>query len=268
MAQKYIAPVPQGTSRGFGNGHNGIDYLTPMGTPVKASGDGVVAFEGWGKDHPWITWMGGITVLIRHDDGHTGYAHLQSTTVNIGQTVKQNQVIGHSGNTGNVVPKPTPQNPGAGSHLHFEFLPLVPDFKNGYSGRVDPRGYFSKQITIASPEGGKPMRKMSREELIWNYRLIGGYEPPEEQLKSWLDSGADYVATNEEMKRYFANNGTGYYQFKAGAEKTIADLKKNVEELKAALKAGASDGGASESDKQLKEIKDAAQTLVTALGIK
>lgn len=131
---KYIVPVQNGISRGFGNGHNGIDYLSPMNTTVKASGDGVVAFEGWGQNHSWITSMGGITVLIKHDDGYSGYAHLSSTVVNNGQHVKQGQIIGYTGSTGN----------STGPHLHFEFLPLAPNFQNGYSGRVDPSNYLAK----------------------------------------------------------------------------------------------------------------------------
>ena len=60
--------------------------------------------------------------MIDHHDGTaTLYAHMKagSRTVKAGQEVKQGQVIGYVGNTGNCQPRPTPSNPYAGTHLHF-----------------------------------------------------------------------------------------------------------------------------------------------------
>lgn len=88
------------------NGHTGIDYACPMGTPVLASEAGRVFFAGW-KDGGY-----GYCVFLTHSDGNvTIYEHLMSRiSVNVGQNVSQGQVIGYSGSTGN----------STGPHLHFE----------------------------------------------------------------------------------------------------------------------------------------------------
>lgn len=114
-------------------GHNGIDLTAPTGTPVYAADDGTVSFEGNGQNNSWMTAMAGICVLLRHNNIHTGYAHLSRTVINSGQHVTKGQLIGYTGTTGMA----------SGPHLHFEVLPLTPDFNNGYSGRVDPRRYLT-----------------------------------------------------------------------------------------------------------------------------
>ena len=112
-------------------GHNGIDLGMATGTPVYASDDGVIQFEGWGQNNSWMGTPAGICVLIRHAWGYTGYAHLSNTVINNGQAVSRGQLIGHSGNTG----------ASTGPHLHWETLPPNPDFRNGFAGRVNPHNY-------------------------------------------------------------------------------------------------------------------------------
>jgi murein DD-endopeptidase MepM/ murein hydrolase activator NlpD len=119
-------------NRGFGNGHNGIDYSAASGTPVYAADAGTVSFEGWGQNNDWMTGLAGICVLLRHGDKYTGYAHLSRTVINGGQQVSKGQLIGYSGATGQAT----------GPHLHFEVLPLNPDFGNGYAGRIDPAAFL------------------------------------------------------------------------------------------------------------------------------
>lgn len=114
------------------NGHNGIDLAASPGTPVYAAGDGVIEFEGWGQNHPWMTTPAGICILIKNSNVYTGYAHLSDTVINKGQHVTKGQLIGHTGQTGDA----------DGPHLHFEVLPLRPDFGNGFAGRVDPGPYL------------------------------------------------------------------------------------------------------------------------------
>ena len=99
-----------------GSLHRAIDLRAAVGTPVYAAEDGTV---------DWVqTWDGrstsgnqsyGNLVRIRHADYHGGklqtlYAHLQRVTVKNGQAVREGEVIGYSGNTGN----------STGPHLHFE----------------------------------------------------------------------------------------------------------------------------------------------------
>lgn len=114
------------------NGHNGLDLATSAGQPVFAADDGTVAFEGWGQNHSWMGTPAGICVLINHGGSYAGYAHLQDTVVSKGQAVSKGQLIGHVGATGAAT----------GPHLHFEMLPLSPNFKNGYAGRINPMSYI------------------------------------------------------------------------------------------------------------------------------
>ena len=91
---------------GFGSGGNeGVNIAVPDGTPVKAAGDGVVAYAG-----SEVKGYGNL-VLIRHDNGYvTAYAHNGEIDVKRGQKVTRGQTIAKSGQTGNVT---SPQ-------LHFE----------------------------------------------------------------------------------------------------------------------------------------------------
>lgn len=92
---------------GFGanGGNEGINIALPEGTPVKAAESGVVTYAG-----SEVKGYGNL-ILIRHDNGYvTAYAHNASISVKRGDQVKRGQVIGTSGQTGNVT---SPQ-------LHFE----------------------------------------------------------------------------------------------------------------------------------------------------
>jgi murein DD-endopeptidase MepM/ murein hydrolase activator NlpD len=74
--------------------HLGVDYAAPVGTAVRAAGDGVVVQAGW---------MGGYgkAVRIRHANGYeTLYGHLSRFQVARGTRVAQGQVIGAVGRTG------------------------------------------------------------------------------------------------------------------------------------------------------------------------
>ena len=107
--------------KSFGyKGHNGVDYAVKSGTPVYAADEGTVKFEGWGQNHNWMGEPAGICILLNNVKSYSGYAHLSRTKVDIGQRVKKGQLIGYSGNTG----------ASTGAHLHFEMLPLRPNFKN------------------------------------------------------------------------------------------------------------------------------------------
>ena len=84
--------------------HEGIDLGAPHGTPIFATGDGVVEFAG-----PWDGY--GLTVEVNHGNGvTTRYAHLSRIKVKEGQKVSQSTVIGLLGNTGR----------STGPHLHYE----------------------------------------------------------------------------------------------------------------------------------------------------
>ena len=74
--------------------HLGVDYAAPVGTPVRASGNGVVTLAGWSGGY-------GKTVKIRHPNGYeTLYGHLSRIDVKAGERVDQAEVIGAVGTTG------------------------------------------------------------------------------------------------------------------------------------------------------------------------
>ena len=86
--------------------HSGIDLESALGTPVRAVGDGTIAFAGQQETY-------GNLVVINHAEGlQTRYAQLGRIQVSAGQAVKQGEVIGTVGNTG----RPSSAAP----HLHFE----------------------------------------------------------------------------------------------------------------------------------------------------
>lgn len=85
--------------------NEGINLAVPEGTPVKAAGDGVVAYAG-----NELKGYGNL-ILIRHANGYvTAYAHASELLVKRGDTIKRGQVIAKSGQSGEVS---SPQ-------LHFE----------------------------------------------------------------------------------------------------------------------------------------------------
>lgn len=74
--------------------HLGVDYAAPVGTPVRAAGDGVVTLAGWSGGY-------GKTVKLRHPNGYeTLYGHLSRVNVKGGQRVEQGTIIGAVGTTG------------------------------------------------------------------------------------------------------------------------------------------------------------------------
>lgn len=105
--------------------HRGIDFDIKTGSPVFATGDGVVEaieinMRGYGRQ-----------VVINHGFGYkTRYAHLSSVFVTEGMNVKRGDRIAMSGNTGLT----------SGPHLHYEVI-----FKDK---NVNPYFYFDRDITL------------------------------------------------------------------------------------------------------------------------
>jgi len=86
--------------------HTGVDLAAQEGTPIYASGDGVVERAGWSSGY-------GRFVMIKHVNGfETAYGHMSriADITKVGATVRQGQVIGYVGHTGFAT----------GPHLHFE----------------------------------------------------------------------------------------------------------------------------------------------------
>ncbi|MGP8214236.1 MAG: M23 family metallopeptidase [Bacteroidia bacterium] len=135
-----IQPLDAKTSKGIVSGfgwrihpilktmhfHTGVDFAASEGTPIYATGDGVVeradnTEEGYGNH-----------VVINHGFGYeTLYGHMSRMAVTVGQKVKRGQIIGYVGCTGLC----------SGDHVHYEVI------KNGE--KVNPIDYFYNDM---SPE--------------------------------------------------------------------------------------------------------------------
>lgn len=112
-------PVPNGRmTSGFGmrrhpilrysRMHTGTDWAAPRGTPIIATGNGVVEKAGWASGY-------GNQTLIRHANGYvSSYNHQNAIAKGVvdGARVTQGQVIGYVGSTGL----------STGAHLHYELI--------------------------------------------------------------------------------------------------------------------------------------------------
>ena len=107
--------------------HAGTDFAAPGGTPIYAAASGYVQVAGWSSGGY------GNYVIIYHgkmSDGNqysTLYGHMRSVATSAGKYVKQGEIIGYVGSTGN----------STGNHLHLEV------WKGGSKANaVNPRGYI------------------------------------------------------------------------------------------------------------------------------
>lgn len=157
--------ITAGWTYNGGQAHNAIDLRAALRTPVYAAEDGTVD-----QTQLWdgVTKTGmqsyGVMCRIRHADYKGGelctrYAHLTSLCVRRGDTVKEGQLIGYSGATGNCY----------GAHLHFEVI---------YKGaRVNPLNWMDSDFTVKDaavgahlgrytsverPKADKPSAQMQR----------------------------------------------------------------------------------------------------------
>ena len=93
---------------GFNKMHRGTDFAAPMGTPIMASGSGIITRARWCGG-------GGNCIKIKHNSTYeTIYAHMKNFArgVKEGLRVKQGQIIGYVGSTGK----------STGPHLHYEVV--------------------------------------------------------------------------------------------------------------------------------------------------
>lgn len=115
-----IWPVKGKVTREFSQDHPGIDIAVPLGSPVWATEDGIVAFAEWDEEL-------GHMVELDHQNGlKTVYGHNSEVLVEKGSQVKKGDVIAFSGSSGR----------STAPHLHYEIL------LKGMS--VDPKGYLEK----------------------------------------------------------------------------------------------------------------------------
>ena len=104
--------------------HTGLDFTAPQGTPVYATGDGVVSMAGF-DDGGY-----GNHIVINHGYGYeTLYGHMVKIKARRGEKVLRGQVIGWVGNTGK----------STGPHCHYEVI------KNG--NKINPIHFFFNDLS-------------------------------------------------------------------------------------------------------------------------
>lgn len=164
--------LTQGWYYNNGSLHQATDWRTQNGTdykrPVYAAEDGTVdQVQDWDGHTKTGMQSYGNMVRIRHADYknmalQTRYAHLSGYCVKYGQRIKEGEIIGYSGVTGNVY----------GAHLHFEVIlggkrtnPLT-WLDNDYILATGREYQFNKgEHSVVVPEADKPAENMSQSKL-------------------------------------------------------------------------------------------------------
>ncbi|MFC4403471.1 peptidoglycan-binding protein [Gracilibacillus xinjiangensis] len=95
--------------------HAGIDLVKQHKAPIHAFTSGTVLYAGFGNSGTGLGGYGNVVLIKDKNSRGQLYAHLDRVIVKRGQQVRENQVIGHQGNTGYVT----------GSHLHYEVRRLA-----------------------------------------------------------------------------------------------------------------------------------------------
>lgn len=160
--EDYLASVPaiqpllRGQSRfvsGFGwrgdpvygslHHHDGIDLSAPRGTPIYATGKGIVVYAS--NNHDGY----GNQVVVDHGYGFkTRYAHMYIIKSRVGQKVNRGDILGLVGSTGKSL----------GPHIHYEVLKgdVAVDPINYFFHDLSPEDY-DKMILMSSQTGGKSL---------------------------------------------------------------------------------------------------------------
>lgn len=126
--------------------HRGIDYAAPAGTPAVSVGDGTVIQAGWNGPY-------GISVLVRHNETYQSrYGHFASLAkgIRVGAKVKQGQVVGYVGSTGE----------STGPHLHYEM--------HKFGSYVNP---FKVEVPPGEPVNDSDQAAFQELVSLYNQRL-------------------------------------------------------------------------------------------------
>jgi murein DD-endopeptidase MepM/ murein hydrolase activator NlpD len=122
--QSSDLPVQGRLTQGYTSTHHGLDFGVVVGTPVRSTIEGTVAFAGWSEAGY------GNLVIVENGPYKTYYGHLSDIPVTVGQTVQKGEVIGLSGNTGK----------SSGPHVHYEIR------RNHV--QIDPNTFDPTNLTI------------------------------------------------------------------------------------------------------------------------
>ncbi len=149
-------------------GHNGIDFLTPTGTPLLAVDAGVVT-DAVLNDPTGF----GNYIKLRHSWGESMYAHMDNLGVQQGQSVQRGTILGRSGSTGFA----------NGPHLHFAIRINPYSRTDGWGGFTDPLPYMNpadvqlpSYVRANAPQSAVA-RRSSAPSATSSLRIKPGYAP-------------------------------------------------------------------------------------------
>ena len=252
----------------FGNyqpdGHTGVDYPCPVGTPVKAAAAGTVLhvgrLSGTYADNPW--WIApafaGFVYVVDHGWFIGIYGHCMDggAQVAVGQQVADGQVLGLSGNTG----------ASTGPHLHFEVLPDGYVLNSYMYGRINPMNVIAGALNYAGAgvtsgttttlEEGflMALTDAQQADIYWilcnpdgrSYlaELVGG-RAADKTLNTPIKRGGAGAAIGDgktSLAALVAWNDDHTIQLLAAAAAAAAQSGASVEEIKAAVKQAIAEG--------------------------
>jgi len=108
--------------------HYGLDFTAPIGTPIYATGDGIIEYSILSTDK--LSRGYGNLIIIDHGYGYkTLYAHLNKFNIKKGDKIERGKIIGYVGSSGL----------STGPHLHYEVI------KDGK--KVNPINYLFNSLT-------------------------------------------------------------------------------------------------------------------------
>lgn len=139
------------------DGHDGIDFALPKGTPVLSvdAGKVILAKENW---------IYGTSVVIEHSWGRSYYGHLSEIKIGQGSFVQKGTQLGFSGSTGL----------STGPHLHFSLKPNNNDINNLYYGKIDPAPFFGlASVDEVLSVSDYPIKAKA---IVWNVDIAKGAE--------------------------------------------------------------------------------------------
>lgn len=180
MAAKM--PMPFGNPATY-RGHSGIDFAQKRGTPIRASGPGVVLRTSHNAAGGWWT-------VVRYDIGATfGYAHqdYRTTAVKAGDRVSEGTVIGHVGSLG---------KNSTGPHLHLENL--------YWATEAGVWGFFDRNRVVGqgNPSGGGNTKPPIPAPIP---------TPVDEEDDEMKNSAVYYETTKNTIVYMTFNTGSGWY---------------------------------------------------------
>lgn len=120
--------------------HTGLDFTAPIGTPIYATGDGVVEEANFNSGGY------GNHIIINHGYGYKShYAHCSKVVVKVGDKIQRGQIIGMVGSTGK----------STGPHLHYEII-------KG-EVKIDPINFFYNDLSAAQYDQMVKMAEQSNQ---------------------------------------------------------------------------------------------------------